>query len=189
LGAQVALLDEEIERKGPLAESALSLSQRVAALEQELVDLTRERDRTALALRENEAGLRETTAERERAAGEHEQLIAELADLRGQKAAVETELATLSAEVRHQDSVFANLEVLKKEQDFLRGLIGTMVDEGVDARDKLDDLRLESASLQSQRLTLEKELVGKQAEIELIDKALLAKGRTLDGDVSNARAF
>ena len=149
------------------------------------------RDRTALALRQAEDELRLASADRERATGEARQLRAQVDELLSQKSAVATELAALSAEVRHQESVFANLEVLRKEQDFLRGLIGTMVSEGVDARDKLEDLRLESASLHSQRLEIEKALVSKQAEIELLDKALLAKGGTLDADggVSNARAF
>jgi chromosome segregation protein len=188
---QVAALDQEIEQKGPLAESALSLNMRVAELEQQLLDLTRERDQTALALRQTEAELSLAESDRERAQGEYQQLADQVVELRGQKAAVETDLAALNAEVRHQDSVFATLEVLKKEQDFLRGLIGTMVVEGQGAREQVDQLRVESAALLTQRLEIEKDLIGKQAQIELLDKSILAKGGTLeaDGDVSSARAF
>lgn len=191
LSGQLAVLDEEIARKGPLAASALSLSQRVADLEGELLELTRERDRAALTLRETAAALRLADAESARAAGEREQIAAELALLREQRSDAETTLAGLSAEVRHQESVFATLEVLKKEHDFLRGLIGTMVAEGHDARQQVDQLRMESAALLGERLAVEKELVGKQAEVELLDKAILAKGAQLGADagVSSARAF
>jgi AMMECR1 domain-containing protein len=111
--------------------------------------------------------------------------------LREQRSDAETTLAGLSAEVRHQESVFATLEVLKMEHDFLRGLIGTMVAEGHDARQAVDELRMESAALLSRRLEIEKELIGKQAEVELLDKAILAKGAKLEADagVSSARAF
>jgi chromosome segregation ATPase len=191
LTEQIAALDEDIRRKGPLAESALALNERVVALEEEIIGLTRERDQTAAELRQTEAELRLAESDREHAAGEYAELVDQVADLHGQKAAAEAELAALGAEVRHQDSVFATLEVLKKEQDFLRGLIGTMLDEGQEARDRVDELRLESAALLNQRLTLEKELISRQAEIDVLDKAILAKDRDRDGDagVSAARAF
>jgi predicted GNAT family acetyltransferase len=122
---------------------------------------------------------------------EYAELVDQVVDLRGQKAAAEAELAALGAEVKHQDSVFATLEVLKKEQDFLRGLIGTMLDEGQEARDQVDELRLESAALLNRKLTLERELISRQAEIDVLDKAILAKDRDRDDEpgVSAARAF
>ena len=82
--------------------------------------------------------------------------------------------------------------MLKKEQDFLRGVIGTMLDVGQAARDRVDELRLESAALLNQKLTLEKELISRQAEVDVLDKAILAKergGRDGDPGVSSARAF
>jgi predicted nucleic acid-binding Zn-ribbon protein len=82
--------------------------------------------------------------------------------------------------------------VLKKEQGFLRELIGAMLDDGSTARDRIRDLRQESEALLAQQLELEKQLVGKQTEIQMLDKAIVAKSRSLEGkepDVSNARAF
>jgi chromosome segregation ATPase len=191
LTQQVAALDEDIRRKGPLAENALALNTRVVALEEEIIELTRERDQTAVALRQAEAERRLALSDRAHAAGEYAELVDKLVDLRGQKTAVEGELAALGAEVRHQDSVFATLDVLKKEQDFLRGLIGTMLDEGQQARDRVDELRLESAALMTQRLALEKDLINRQAEIDVLDKAIMAKDRNLgeEAGVSAARAF
>ena len=139
LRGQVAALDEEIARKGPLAESALSLAQRVAALEEEILDLTRERDQTALALRETRSpSSARPVRSRASAAGEHAELVAQIdRPAHAARPAVEAELAALGAEVSIRNSVFATLEVLKKEQDFLRGLIGTMIDEGRDAREQV----------------------------------------------------
>ena len=183
LSEDVAALDEDIRRKGPLAESALALNARVVALEEEIIGLTRERDQTAAELRQTEAELRLAESDREDAAGEYARLVDQVTDLRQQRAATEAALTALGAEVKHQDSVFATLEVLKKEQDFLRGLIGTMLDEGEQARDRVDELRLESAALLNQKLTLEKELISRQAEVDVMDKAILAKDRgNRDGD-------
>jgi chromosome segregation ATPase len=188
LTRQVAALDEDIRRKGPLAESALALNTRVVGLEEEIIELSRERDQTAVALRQAEAELRLAQSDRAHAAGEYAELVDKLVDLREQKTAVEAELAGLGAEVRHQDSVFATLEVLRKEQDFLRGLIGTMLDEGQQARDRVEELRLESAALATQKLALEKDLINRQAEIDVLDKAIMAKDSDKAG-VSAARAF
>ena len=165
----------------------------MAELEDQLLRLTRERSAAAVALREAEARARawprrsaiwRRTSTRE--------LVAQADDLNGAEGPqAEAELAALGAEVRHQDSVFATLEVLKKEQDFLRELIGSMIDEGGVARDRVEELRQESASLVAQQLELEKELIGKQAEIDVLDKAIVAKSESLDAErgVSSARAF
>ena len=84
-------------------------------------------------------------------------------------------LASLSADVRHQDLVFATLEVLKKEQGFLRELIGAMLDDGTATRDRVRDLRQDSEALLAQQLELEKQLIGKQTEIQMLDKAIMTK--------------
>jgi chromosome segregation ATPase len=112
-------------------------------------------------------------------------------ELDARKADTEAALASLNADIRHQDSVFATLEVLKKEQGFLRELIGAMLDDGTSARERIRDLRQESESLLAQQLELEKELIGKQTEIQMLDKAIVAKSRSLEKepDMSNARAF
>jgi hypothetical protein len=67
-----------------------------------------------------------------------------------------------------------------------------MLDDGSAARDRIRDLRQESESLLAQQLELEKELIGKQTEIQMLDKAIVAKSRSLEvkePDVSNARSF
>lgn len=189
---EVAALDQEIERKGPLAESAMTLSTRVAELEDQLLRLTREREQAAAAVRDAQRELELVGAERALAEREHARLLEQVDELGARKAETEAALASLSAEVRHQDSVFATLEVLKKEQGFLRELIGAMLDDGSAARDRIRDLRQESEALLAQQLELEKQLIGKQTEIQMLDKAIVAKSRSLEGeepDVSNARAF
>jgi chromosome segregation ATPase len=131
-------------------------------------------------------------AERALAGREHARLAQQVSELGARKAETEAALASLNAEVRHQDSVFATLEVLKQEQGFLRELIGAMLDDGSAARDRIRDLRQESEALLAQQLELEKQLIGKQTEIQMLDKAIVAKSRSLEGeepDVSNARAF
>jgi hypothetical protein len=66
-----------------------------------------------------------------------------------------------------------------------------MLDEGQNARDRVDELRLESASLLNRKLEIEKELISRQAQIDVLDKAIMAKDRDLSGEagVSAARAF
>jgi chromosome segregation ATPase len=190
---EVASLDQEIERKGPLAESALTLSTRVPELEDQLLRLAREREQAASAVRDAQRELQQVEAERDRAGREHARLLEQVDELDARKAATETALASLNADVRHQESVFATLEVLKKEQGFLRELIGAMLDDGSAARDRIRDLRQESDSLLAQQLELEKQLIGKQTEIQMLDKAIVAKSRSLEEkeepDVSNARSF
>ena len=188
---EIAALDGEIARKGPLAESALTLSTRVAELEDQLLRLTREREQAAAAVREAERALELVEADRTLAEREHARLVEQVDALGARKAETEAALAALNAEVRHQDSVFATLEVLKKEQRFLRELIGAMLDDGSAARDRIRDLRRESEALLAQQLELEKQLVGKQTEIQMLDKAIVAKSRSLEEapDVSDARAF
>jgi hypothetical protein len=87
--------------------------------------------------------------------------------------------------------VYATLEVLKKEQDFLRGLVGSMLDDGKTARQQVDDLRTESTALLAQRLELQKDLASKQAQVDVLDKAIAAKDQEVDGGhgVRNARSF
>jgi chromosome segregation ATPase len=192
LTKQVAALDEEIERKGPLAESALTLGKRVAELEDQLLRLTREREQAAAAVRDAQNQLDRIAADRAVAEREHARLIEQASELDGRRAATEATLASLNAEVRQQDSVFATLEVLKKEQGFLRELIGAMVDDGSAARERIRELRQESETLLAQQLELEKELAGKQTEIQMLDKAIVAKSQSLkegEPDVSNARSF
>jgi chromosome segregation ATPase len=130
-------------------------------------------------------------AERDQATDEHARLVAQADDLNARRAEAEAELASLTAEVRHQDSVFATLDVLKKEQGFLRELIGSMLDEGGVARDRVRQLRQESETLVAQQLELEKQLIGKQAEIDILDKAIVAKSEGLEREpgVSDARSF
>jgi chromosome segregation ATPase len=191
LTQQVAALDREIERKGPLAESAMTLNTRVAELEDQLLRLTREREQAAAAVRQAERDLELAAAGRDLAADEHARLAEQVAALATRKEQTEADLARLNADVRHQDSVFATLEVLKKEQGFLRELIGSMVDEGSVAHDRVRELRQESEALVAQQLDLEKELIGKQAEIDVLEKAIMTKSQGLDSEagVSNARAF
>jgi len=114
-----------------------------------------------------------------------------LGDVDEARSELEAKLNELGAEVRHQDSVFATLEVLKKEQDFLRGLVGSMLDEGKDVRQQVDDLRVESASLLAQRIEIQKELASKQAQVQVLDKAIMAKDQEVDGGrgVRSARSF
>ena len=191
LSQQVAALEQEIKRKGPLADSAVALSTRVAGLQDQIVDLTRDRDQAASKLQRTQADLDMAEADRKLAVADYDKLVQKVSGLRGQKADLEIRLTDLGAEVKHQDSVFATLEVLKKEQDFLRGLVGGMLDEGKEARQQIDDLRVESASLVAQRLEIQKELASKQAQSETLDKAIMAKDEKLDGQpgVRNARSF
>jgi chromosome segregation ATPase len=192
LAQEVAALDQEIERKGPLAESAMTLNTRVAELEDQLLGLTRDREQAAAAVREAERELELVEADRDLAAREHARLVEVVDQLGARKAETETALASLSAEVRHQESVFATLEVLKKEQGFLRELIGAMLDDGSAARDRVRDLRHESEALLAQQLELEKQLIGKQTEIQMLDKAIMTKSQALEEakpGVSSARAF
>jgi chromosome segregation ATPase len=131
-------------------------------------------------------------AERALAGREHARLAQQVSELGARKAETEAALASLNAEVRHQNSVFATLEVLKQEQGFLRELIGAMLDDGSAARDRIRDLRQESEALLAQQLELEKQLIGKQTEIQMLDMAIVAKSRSLEdkeADVNNARAF
>jgi chromosome segregation ATPase len=167
----------------------MTLNTRVAELEDEVLRLTRERSAAAVALRDTEGELERVVAERDSAAAEHARLLAQTDDLSARRASAEAELAGLEAEVRHQDSVFATLEVLKKEQGFLRELIGSMIDEGGVARDRVRELRQESEALVVQQLELEKQLIGKQAEIDVLEKAIVTKSRNLDPGVRDARAF
>jgi chromosome segregation ATPase len=149
------------------------------------------RDPLPRARRPSTLGLPSSRTDRDKAAADHAELLGQIDALAGRKEQLTTELAGLDAEVRHQEAVFATLEVLKKEQGFLRELIGSMVDEGSAARDRVRDLRQESEALFAQQLEIEKELVGKQAELDVIDKAILAKSQELEGKpaVSDARAF
>jgi chromosome segregation protein len=192
LAQEVAALDQEIARKGPLAESAMTLNTRVAELEDQLLRLTREREQAAAAVREAERALELVQADRDLAEREHARLLEVVDALGARKAETEAALASLNAEVRHQDSVFATLEVLKKEQGFLRELIGTMLDDGSTERDRIRNLRQESEALFAQQLELEKQLIGKQTEIQVLDKAIMAKSQALEEEkpgVSSARAF
>jgi hypothetical protein len=142
-------------------------------------------------VRQAERDLELAAAGRDLAADEHARLAEQVAALATRKEQTEADLARLNADVRHQDSVFATLEVLKKEQGFLRELIGSMVDEGSVAHDRVRELRQESEALVAQQLDLEKELIGKQAEIDVLEKAIMTKSQGLDSEpgVSNARAF
>jgi chromosome segregation ATPase len=191
LTREVAALDQEIERKGPLAESAMTLNTRVAELEDQLLRLTREREQSAAAVRQAQRELELATAGRDQAADEHAGLVEQVAALDARKEQTEADLARLNAEVRHQNSVFATLEVLKKEQGFLRQLIGSMVDEGSVAHDRVRELRQESEALVAQQLDLEKQLIGKQAEIDVLEKAIATKSQSLEQEpsVRDARAF
>ena len=191
LTQQVALLDEDIRRKGPLAESAIVLTGRVSELQGQIVDLTRDRAQTELELHRVQTELRLAQADRNLAADEYTKLVGKVSNLRGQHSELEAKLNALGADVRHQDLVFATLEVLKKEQDFLRGLVGSMLDEGKDVRQQVDELRVESASLLAQRIEIQKELAGKQAQVEILDKAIMAKDQEVDNGrgVRSARSF
>jgi chromosome segregation ATPase len=188
---QVAALDQEIEQKGPLAASATTLSKRVAELEDQLLSLTREREQAAAAVRDAHHQLDLVQADHAVAQREHTRLAKRVNELDARKEETEAALASLGAEVRQQDSVFATLEVLKKEQGFLRELIGAMLDDGSAARERIRELRQESETLLAQQLELEKDLFGKQTEIQLLDKEIVAKNRSLEKepDVSNARSF
>jgi chromosome segregation ATPase len=188
---EVAALDQEIEQKGPLAASATTLSTRVAELEDQLLRLTREREQAAAAVRDAHHQLDLAQADHAVAQREHTRLTKQVNELDARKEETEAALASLGAEVRQQDSVFATLEVLKKEQGFLRELIGAMLDDGSAARERIRELRQESETLLAQQLELEKDLFGKQTEIQLLDKEIVAKNRSLEKepDVSNARSF
>ena len=74
LAQEVAALDQEIERKGPLAESAMTLNTEVAGLEDQLLRLTREREQAAAAVREAERELELVNADRDQAEREHARL-------------------------------------------------------------------------------------------------------------------
>src|SRR5918996_331438 len=191
LSQEVAAPDQEIERKGPLAESAMTLNTRVAELEDQLLRLTREREQAAAAVRKAQRELELAQAGRDQAADEHAELVEQVAALDARKEQTEADLARLNAEVRHQNSVFATLEVLKKEQGFLRELIGSMVDEGSVAHDRVRELRQESEALVAQQLDLEKQLIGKQAEIDVLEKAIATKSQRQERErsVRDARAF
>jgi chromosome segregation ATPase len=193
LTKDVAALDEEIQRKGPLAESAVTLATRVAELEDQLLRLTREREQAAAAVRDAHHQLDLVEADRDLAEREHARLVEQVNALDARKADTEGKLASLDAEVNQKESVFATLEVLKKEQGFLRQLIGAMVDDGSAAHERIRALRQESETLLAQQLELEKDLIGKQTEVQLLDKAIVAKNRSLEDkdppDVSNARSF
>ena len=147
LAKEIAALDEEIERKGPLAASATTLSTRVAELEDQLLRLTREREQAAAAVRDARHQLDLVQADRAVAEREHARLAKQVNALDARKEETEAALASLNAEVRQQDSVFATLEVLKKEQGFLRELIGAMLDDGSAARERIRELRQESETL------------------------------------------
>jgi chromosome segregation ATPase len=191
LTRQVAALDADIERKGPLAESAVAMTQRVSQLQDQIVNLTRDREQAETKLQQAQSDLRLTEADRKLAADEQAKLTGKVSELRGEKTGLEAKLYELGADVRHQDSVYATLEVLKKEQDFLRGLVGNMLDDGKTARQQIDDLRAESTALLTQRLELQKEIAGKQAQVDVLDKAIAAKDQELDAGhgVRNARSF
>jgi chromosome segregation ATPase len=192
LAKEVAALDLEIEQKGPLAASATTLSTRVAELEDQLLRLTREREQAAAAVRDAHHQLDMVQADRAVAEREHARLAKQVNELDARKEETEGALASLNADVRQQDSVFATLEVLKKEQGFLRELIGAMLDDGSAARERIRELRQESETLLAQQLELEKDVFGKQTEIQMLDKEIVAKNRSLEGkepDVSNARSF
>ena len=171
----------------------MTLSTRVAELEDQLLRLTREREQAAAAVRAAERELELVEADRDLAEREHARLLDAVDGLGDRKADTEAALASLNAEVRHQESVFATLEVLKKEQGFLRELIGAMLDDGSAARDRIRDLRQESEALLAQQLHLEKQLIGKQTEIQMLDKAIMTKSQALGEEekpgVSSARAF
>jgi chromosome segregation ATPase len=189
---QVAALDQEIEQKGPLAASATTLTTRVAELEDQLLRLTREREQASAAVRDAHHQLDLVQADRAVAEREHARLSKQVNELDARKEETEAALASLNAEVRQQDSVFATLDVLKKEQGFLRELIGSMLDDGSAARTRIRELRQESESLLAQQLELEKDLFGKQTEIQMLDKEIVAKNRSLEEkepNVSNARSF
>jgi hypothetical protein len=143
-------------------------------------------------VREAARELELVNADRDQAEREHARLAEAMDELGARKAQTEGALASLNADVRHQESVFATLEVLKKEQGFLRELIGAMLDDGTATRDRVRDLRQDSEALLAQQLELEKQLIGKQTEIQMLDKAIIAKSQTLEEEkpgVSSARAF
>ena len=171
----------------------MTLSNRVAELEDQLLRLTREREQAAAAVRDAERELALLKADRDVAEREHAKLREAVEELIARKAETEGALASLNADVRHQESVFATLDVLKKEQGFLRELISTMLDDGTATRDRVRSLRQESEALLAQQLELEKQLIGKQTEIQMLDKAIMAKSKGLDDEekpgVSSARAF
>jgi hypothetical protein len=66
-----------------------------------------------------------------------------------------------------------------------------MLDDGKAARQQVDDLRTESAALLAQRLDLQKDLTSKQAQVEVLDKAIASKDQALDAGrgVRNARSY
>src|SRR5690606_602048 len=179
LAEEVAALDQEIERKGPLAESAITLSKRVAELEDQLLRLTQEREQSAAAKREAERELQLVRADRDLAEREHARLLETVDALNARKAETEAALASLDAEGRFKQSLFATLEVLKKDQGFLRELIAGRLDDGTSTRDHIRELRRESEALLAQQLELERQLVGKQTEIQMLDKAIMAKSQSL----------
>jgi hypothetical protein len=54
-----------------------------------------------------------------------------------------------------------------------------MVDDGHQARDAVNQLRIEAESLMVQKFELEKEVTGKQTQSDMLDKAITTKTRTL----------
>ena len=98
---EVAALDQEIERKGPLAESALTLSARVAELEDQLLRLTREREQAAAAVRDAQRELELVEADRALVEREHARLVERVDELGARKAETEAARAAGSAAGRH----------------------------------------------------------------------------------------
>jgi chromosome segregation ATPase len=82
------------------------------------------------------------------------------------------------------NAVFEWLEVMKKEQGFLRGLVGTMVDDGEAASDQLESIRIETETLTARREELEQELAVKRSEINQLDQQILIRNETLAGDTN-----
>jgi hypothetical protein len=74
------------------------------------------------------------------------------------------------------------LELLKKEHDFLRGLIGSMLDEGLQVREQIEQRCDESQSLLARKLEIEGPLASKRDEINALDQGILDKSRTLAGE-------
>jgi chromosome segregation ATPase len=106
----------------------------------------------------------------------------DIARLGAEQSDARMELLAVQGELRHQQSVFDTLELLKKEHDFLRGLIGSMLDEGLQAREQIEQLREESQSLLARKLEIEGTLASKREEVNSLDQAILDKSRTLAGE-------
>ena len=181
LTQQVAALDEEIKRKGPLADSAVALSARVAGLEDQVVDLTRDRDQAASKLHQTQSDLDMAAADRNLATTEYAKLAEKVSDLRGQKGDLEARLTELGAEVRNQDFGVRDPRGAQEGAGLPARAARHMLDEGKEARQQIDDLRAESAALVAQRLEIQKDLASKQAQVEILDKAIMAKDQEVDG--------